>query len=293
MRTNIVLLTLCLLPVLGQAQTGKSPGAREMFFAARDEGVAAKVKAKPRPKAKQAAPIEADATPAPSQAPASIPNSQQQPRGDMVQASYSSTTSAVPLGLRYTLLKRVGDHSTEVSPSTVFHSGDSIQLGVEVTEPGYLYVVTRGSSGTWQVLFPSPKIEHGDNRVRGGSTYTLPEGHVFSFDEKPGTEKLFLIFSRQPEPQIDNLIYSLQDGKATPASTPEKTPPKSIPMLTASLRPIDDAMVNNLRTVYARDLVIENIDEKAPASKDKSVYVVNPKGGSASRLTADIPLKHE
>jgi len=55
-------------------------------------------------------------------------------------------------------------------------SGDRIQFSVETNGPGYLYIVSQGSSGTWKPMFPSPEVEKGDNRVEGFHTYTMPPG---------------------------------------------------------------------------------------------------------------------
>ena len=47
---------------------------------------------------------------------------------------------------------------------------------------------------------------------------------------------------------------------------------------------IDDGLVDRMRNVYARDLIIEKVDETSPAAaaapaKEKAVYVVNPSRG--------------
>ena len=52
-----------------------------------------------------------------------------------------------------------------------------------------------------------------------------------------------------------------------------------------------------MRKTYARDLIIEKVDENTPADrsdrKEKAVYVVNPTGSSASRVVADVRLAHK
>ena len=129
------------------------------------------------------------------------------------QAKFINVVNSPPLGLRYTVLKRVGNQTSEISPEAVFRSGDRIQLGIDVSDAGYLYIVNQGSSGKWTVLFPSPEIAHGDNHVESGHNYVVPQGHVFSFVGDPGTEKLFVILSRQREQAMDQLIYSIQRGE--------------------------------------------------------------------------------
>jgi len=133
-------------------------------------------------------------------------------RSEVIPVSYSPG-AASPLGLRYSILKREGAESTEVDPDTVFRSGDRIRLRVEANGGGYLYIIHRGSSGVWKPLFPSSEIAGGDNRVQKGKPYEIPPGYVFTFDEQPGDERLFIVLSRQPEADLEGLIYSLSSGQ--------------------------------------------------------------------------------
>lgn len=203
------------------------------------------------------------------------------------------------LGLRYTILKRAGGQMVEVAPDTVFHAGDRIQFNIQTNGPGYLYIVSQGSSGTWKPMFPSPDVGDGDNHIEGFRTYTMPPKSRLVFDEQTGPEKIFIVFSRQPEPSLENTIYSLQGPKEQPASTPAPAavPPATRPkqLLIAS---IDDSMVGQLRETYTRDLIVEKVDENTAADesgdkKEKAVYVVNPSGSADSRVVADLRLVHQ
>ena len=139
----------------------------------------------------------------------------------VVPASYSTDTT-VPLGVRYSILRREGAESVEASPDAVFRSGDRIRLRVEVNGSGYLYIIHRGSSGVLEAAVPL----RGDQRAattvwRRGKTYEIPSGYVFTFDEQPGEEKLFIVLSRQPEADLERLIYSLErqpKGRHAPPS---------------------------------------------------------------------------
>jgi len=208
----------------------------------------------------------------------------------IVQAAY---TPPIPLGLRYSILKRAeAGQSVEVDPQTAFRAGDKIRISVEVNDTGYLYIVNLGSSGAWKVLFPSPEIEGGDNLVKRGQRYEIPAGYTFTFDEQPGVEKLFVVVSRRPEPDLEKLIYSLS-GRPREAPSEEEKPKL---LLAQNLGPIDDRLIGRLRNSYARDLIIEKVDENMPGPKqerEKAVYTVNPKAGADSRVVADISLNHQ
>ena len=208
----------------------------------------------------------------------------------------ATTESTTPLGLRYSVLKRVGPSDlVEVDSSIVFRAGDRIRLRVEVNDTGYLYIVHRGSSGVWKPLFPSPEVDGGNNLVEAGRTYDIPKGYVFTFDEQEGEEQLFLVLSRQPAENLEKLIYKLSQPGAVKAGEPaEKEKPAKL-LMAHNLIDIDDGVVNLMRTAYARDLIIEKVDDTMPGPserKEKAVYVVAPAGASDSHVVADLKLIH-
>jgi hypothetical protein len=290
------LLTISLVlpagPVPGQ--DAKRLSAREIFYSPPVEPPAAKKapaaqakQSKEQKPAETAAAIPANTKPA---ATVTKPSASRNPQ--VIPAAYS-TEDSVALGLRYSILKREGSETTEVKPDTAFHSGDRIRLRVEVNTAGYLYIINRGSSGNWNPLFPSPKIAKGDNRVQKAIQYEIPAGYVFTFDEQPGTEKLFIVFSRRPVSDLEELIYSLTGGQDL------KTPPRPDDgkILLAQAK-IEDRMVDRFRNIYSRDLIIEKVDETIPAppaapSKENAVYVVNPSKSADARVVADVTLIHK
>jgi len=295
-------------------QDAKKLSARELFYAETAPPAPAKgAEAKPVRKsaAKAAAPAQPAvaaeaATPAPQASPppavpakASGGASGTPARTAIVPVAYSPSAEK-PLGLRYSFLRNAGDEYREVDPDTVFHSGDRIRVAAQSNDEGYLYIVMKGTSGSWRVLFPSAEIAEGSNRVTSGRQYLIPPPPGrFAFDEQAGEERLFIVLSRHPEPSLEQLIYSLGvpsgPGSPGPAGQPAEAnePPKHL--LTAQMAPVDDALVGRLRNqVYARDLVFEKVDDSTPGDKkEKAVYVVNPTGSPESRLVADVTLKHQ
>ena len=212
----------------------------------------------------------------------------------LVQASYGRTK---PLGLRYSFLRKgAGDEYEEVAADTVFHAGDRIRVSAESNDAAYLYIVMRGSSGTWKLLFPTNEIAGGSNKIESGHSYLFPPPPGrFAFDEQKGEEKLCLVLSRQPEQSLEQLIYSLSSSAPTAQPASDKAPQPSQPMLLAQSRPIEDGLVNRLRNqVYARDLVFEKVDESTPGEKkEKAAYVVNSNAAPDARLVVDLVLRHE
>jgi hypothetical protein len=194
------------------------------------------------------------------------------------------------LGLRYSILKYAADGtSEEVDADSVFHTGDLIRLRIRVNEQAHLYVAHKGSSGSWRVLFPAAEHEKGDNAVYPGREYDLPGRTRLIFDETPGEERIFLILSRQPELQIDRIIYEL-DKAGEPA---ESKAPKTL----VAQAHIPDETITRTK-MASRDLVFEKVDSSRPAPeqaggrRETAVYVVNASRTQDARLVADITLKH-
>ena len=63
------------------------------------------------------------------------------------------------------------------------------------------------------MLFPSPEINGGNNVIEKEQKYEIPAGHWFAFDEQPGKERLFFVLSRQPERNLEKMMYRLREGE--------------------------------------------------------------------------------
>ncbi|MFZ5926498.1 MAG: DUF4384 domain-containing protein [Acidobacteriota bacterium] len=211
--------------------------------------------------------------------------------------------SLPPMGLRYSLLKRTPQGLAEVSTETEFHAGDSIRLSVMGNRRGYLYVISRGSSGVWSPLFPHPESSQLSNEIVPGRLYQIPggEGEYFTFDEQPGEERLFVLFSARPVDDLEELISTLSGKRAPAPDRPAR--PAPAPSMSASNR-YNDAWVDRLRSqVQSRDLVFTKVDKDTAAAPapvgggpEAAVYVVNAStAGSAAgtgRVVAELTLRH-
>lgn len=300
--TNGILAALCVASLV-PAQTPKRLTARELFYAAAEmpakPAVAGKSAGKTAARTGKSAakPVEvarAEATPRPSNPETTRPTASGGASAPIVRASVQTapmpSTGEPPLGIRYTILKINPDNSTsEVAADTVFHSGDRIRFSIEPNASGYLYIINQGSSGTWKPMFPSPEVEDGNNHVDGFHPYTMPPKTRLAFDTTPGTENLFIVFSRQPEPDLEQMIYSLQGKRVVR----QEAPPAMDKTLIMAAN-IGNPMVDRLRNAYSRDLIVEKVDANTPGDrKETAVYVVNPTGSTDSRVVADLHLVHQ
>jgi Domain of unknown function (DUF4384) len=60
-----------------------------------------------------------------------------------------------------------------VNPATVFAPGDRLRFRVSSTFAGFLYVVNYGTSGSYDLLFPSSDTGS-DNRIAAGRDFIVP-----------------------------------------------------------------------------------------------------------------------
>ncbi len=190
----------------------------------------------------------------------------------------------------------------EVAPDTNFQPGDRLRLSLQVSDSGYLYIINRGSSGTWTQLFPSPDLPNTTNAVVPGATYSVPQDRNFVVSNPAGEEKLFIILSRTPELDIQSLTMDMsrrESGRTSPQAPAKEEPrvPAHQPSpvtVAENLPPMNDAMVDRMRIMYARDLIIEKVDEQTPGTrKENAVYAVNPGDGSDTRVVLDAQIKHK
>ncbi len=208
------------------------------------------------------------------------------------------------IGIRYALLLRDSTgHYTEVSPSTIFHNGDHLRLSVMANQPGYLYVIQKGSSGNWSSIFPGRASDHplvgGDNEIEQGRVYQIPNGKsAFQFDQNPGQEKLFLVLSRQRISDLDSTIKSLKDPSHPTQAVPQHESPTDQSQTLEASNQIPDAFVQSLAS---RDLSLvdeQEVDEPKTGEKagEKAVYVVSKVSYTKTespRVVASVTLHHE
>ena len=204
--------------------------------------------------------------------------------------------SADQIGMRYSLLLRDTEGKyAEVSPSATFHSGDYLHLSVMANQPGYLYVIQQGSSGSWSPIFPKRGSAPEANKVEAGVALEIPSGkQAFQFDTTAGEEKLFLIVSRRPIEDFDRTIESLKanGGQGSPATPPTRP---DLNTYEAANR-IPDELVKRFAS---RDLTLVETSEvedkkEANGSGEKAVYVVSKGTASANgpQVVAALTLHH-
>jgi uncharacterized protein DUF4384 len=195
-----------------------------------------------------------------------------------------------PLGLRYALLK-VGDTGelSEVLPETIFHSGDRVKISLMANQPGYIYIIQQGSSGSWRPLFPAQGDSPESNRVEAGRIYQVPAGKSFQFNQQTGSERLFILLSRRVVSDLDRFIFTLQQQEKDPAN-----PAISAPTRVEANNRISDDLVQSLKSRDLMEVEDPPQETKDPSLGENAIYVVSQgKGTSApSQVFANLVLDH-
>lgn len=124
----------------------------------------------------------------------------------------ADTTKGETISVKATIeLTRDGKLST-VLPTESFKSGDKVRLLFSTNRDGNVYWVAKGTSGQYQVLFPSPKAGMNNTVVKNNS-YTVPAKGAWRFDEQKGTETLVCILSPSRVAELDKALYSEVRGR--------------------------------------------------------------------------------
>lgn len=277
MRRLLALVTALGATACMAQQPPPAEGARELFFA----GAAPKDELPP---VRQSA-----AKAAPAGAPRAATGS---------AADRAAALGALHLGLRYKLLLvgARGDPGQPVDPDRNFRKGDCVAIELEANRSGYLYVLSKQSSGDWVPLFPTPELSDQTNRIDPGQIVRTPKHACFEIDDPPGTETLFVVLSRDPRD-----IYELSDSIKSPGARPQ---PSSGQTQVAAAGRINSAVDRIAEEYGTRDLPFTEVTRPAakpvrkttakPADKpelEHAVYVVN---GSkpASTLVTKIEILH-
>lgn len=108
-------------------------------------------------------------------------------------------------------LTRDGATST-VLPTEEFKSGDKVRLLFSANRDGFVYWLTKGTSGQYQVLYPSAKAGM-DNAVAKNKEYTVPAKGAWRFDDKKGTETLVCMLSPNRIESLDKAVQLAGEGK--------------------------------------------------------------------------------
>lgn len=147
---------------------------------------------------------------------AATKNRVQQPKKTGTGASKSGQKSTgrvrpnedfAPLALGYSILSAKDNGESEqillTKNTEAFRLGDRIRLLIEANDDGYLYVFNTIDGKDPEMIFPSPRLNGGDNLIEAHVPQEIPSRENknpklrwFEFQPPAGTEELYIVFSR-------------------------------------------------------------------------------------------------
>jgi len=126
----------------------------------------------------------------------------------------------VGISYKLALLKPNGDFSI-VPKTRTFRSGERIKMLVRTNRPGYLTIMNIGPTGNTTVLF--------NEYVEAKQLYEIPKATALKFAGAPGTEKVMIMLSGNPNPIVGGQSTTVAGGPGTvpqpPAAPPAMPPP--------------------------------------------------------------------
>ena len=136
----------------------------------------------------------------------------------------ATPVNAPRLGIGLTLFMRDSNGmAVRVDPDRVFSKGDRVRVLLETNTDGYLYIFNTTDDGPATMIYPHAELDEAGNYLQAHVPFEIPTSLAteeklrwFAFDENAGTERLFLVFTREPLggiPIDDELIALCRDSK--------------------------------------------------------------------------------
>ena len=154
------------------------------------------------------------------------PNKPSGPGGSNKPADTTKPVNASRLGLGMTLFTRDSNGlAVRVEPEHVFHKGDRVRVLLETNTDGYLYIFNATNEGPVIMIYPDADLDEAGNYIKAHVPWEIPSSDSpeerlrwLVFDENPGSEHLFFVFTREPlngVPIEDDLIAFCRNSSSS------------------------------------------------------------------------------
>jgi len=128
------------------------------------------------------------------------------------------------LGLGLTLFMRDSSGlAIRTDPEHEFVKGDHVRFLIETSADGYLYVFNTTDGGQPVMIYPDQELDEAGNYFQAHVPFEIPSSGAaeerlrwLTFDAKPGAEKLYFVFTREPlnaVPIEDDLIAYCRENE--------------------------------------------------------------------------------
>src|SRR6267378_7014671 len=133
-----------------------------------------------------------------------------------------ATVNTARIGLGLTLFMRDSNGlAVRTDPSHEFRKGDHVRVLIETSADGYLYVFNTTDVGPPKMIYPDAGLDDAGNYFQAHVPFEIPSSVAaeerlrwLTFDQYPGAEKLYFVFTREPlsgTPIEDDLVSFCRD----------------------------------------------------------------------------------
>ncbi|MBA2705395.1 MAG: DUF4384 domain-containing protein [Blastocatellia bacterium] len=128
------------------------------------------------------------------------------------------------MGLGLTLFMRdsIG-LAVRTDPKHAFRKGDHVRFLLETNTDGYLYIFNTTDGGPPIMIYPDQELDEAGNYIQAHVPFEIPSSVAaeerlrwLTFDQYPGAEKLYFVFTREPlagAPIEDDLISFCRENE--------------------------------------------------------------------------------
>jgi hypothetical protein len=218
MRLSVLLFAMvCACIVIGVAAPAPQDqeDVRGAFLTSRPKDKPAGTGTTAKPSRRRPRPAPSDSG-TPSKPPEKKPGGSTGPSGSN-KPSDTKPVNVARLGLGMTLFTRDSNGlAVRVDPEHVFRKGDRVRVLLETNADGYLYIFNQTDQGPVIMIYPDKDLDEAGNYIKAHVPWEIPSSasdeerlRWLAFDENPGNERLFFVFTREPlngVPTEDDLI---------------------------------------------------------------------------------------
>lgn len=220
MRLSVLLFAMvCACVVIGIAAPlpQDQDDVRGAFLTSRPKDKAPTTESSNRPSRRRPRPSSGNNPGTTSKTPDKKPGDTTGPAPSNKPSGTSKPVNMPRLGLGMTLFTRDSNGlAVRVDPEHVFRKGDRVRVLLETNTDGYLYIFNQTDEGPVIMIYPDKDLDEAGNYIKAHVPWEIPSSAADAerlrwlvFDENPGNERLFFVFTREPldgVPIEDDLI---------------------------------------------------------------------------------------
>jgi hypothetical protein len=175
-----------------------------------------------------------------------------------------------------------------IDPGLILESNDRVRFRFRANFDGYLYVMNKGTSGSYELLFPREETGR-ENRIESGREYRIPATQAwFRIAGPPGHDIVYWLVTP----------LALESGGSGPEYLPLPPPPASAPLPGNLLPRCDDAILRarglcidssaGPRSVTEKEILPENL-AGVPRANSRELVIMRKQ--DSSLISSPVPLK--